>query len=528
MVWHILKKDLRLLWIFALTVGALQFASAAVRLRLDVAPSPQLGDIAPSLTVLTFIGMVVLTVSAMHQDAVPGVNQDWLARPIRRRDLILAKFLFVLLLVQGPPLIADLGMGLAHGFAFGESLAAALARNAALLCLFTLPAAMVGAITRSVTEFLLVTLAGLAAYLAIFGFGMLMLLRVKTSLGGTGLVWITPATWYTLALVGAPVIVAIQYLRRRTTAVRGLVFAGGAVIILSAFMPWRLALAIQQRLAPQPGAADRIAVAFDPTARRFTLPTGAAAGPGQVVYLPLRLTGIPSSAAVVLDRASVQIRDTGGTLIYEGRTNLSVDGFGSIQDAQFEARQRLEGGAAVALYQRIFLPGDVLARLASAPVYVDIDYSLTLFKPRAAYSLPAVDGHGPLGELGACSTQIDGEGDDVQLRCISTRGVPSCFTAYLENTTAGVRNPEVHACVPNYSPLHAQFWPDALTRSSGELPFYDRSGLTRYPIDGSKLAGSRFVVQTYAPRDHFARHIHVPEARLSDFIGAAGVADAHP
>src|SRR6185437_10332512 len=63
MVWHIFKKDLRLLWVFALTVGALQFASAAVRLWLDVAPTPQLGAVAPVLTVLTFLGMVVLTVA---------------------------------------------------------------------------------------------------------------------------------------------------------------------------------------------------------------------------------------------------------------------------------------------------------------------------------------------------------------------------------------------------------------------------------------------------------------------------------
>jgi hypothetical protein len=527
MVWHILKKDLRLLWIFAVSVGALQFASAAVRLWLDVAPTLiQLGDIAPVLTVMTIVGMVVLTVSVMHQDAVPGVSQDWLVRPVRRRDLILAKFLFVLLIVQGPALLADLGAGLAHGFGFGGSLEAALARNAALLCLITLPAVMVGSVTRSVTESLIVALAGLVGYLVIFAIGTLMLLRARTTLGGTGLVWITPATWYALAIVGAPVVVAIQYLRRRTTAVRGLVFGGGALVILSAFMPWRLALAIQQRLAPEPGAASRIAVAFDPALGKFQMPPGAAAGTRRVLYLPLRVTGIPSSAAVVLDRAEIHIHDTGGALVYEGRTNLSVDGFGSIQDAQFEARQRREGEIAVAVYQRIFLPGSVLDTLASRAVDVDIDYTLTLFKPQAAYSLPAVDGHGALGELGSCSTRIDSEGDDVQLRCMSTRTAPSCFTAYLENMVAGVRNPEVHVCDPNYSPFDGRFWPDSLTRSGGELPFFDRSGLTHYPIDGSKLPGSRFVVETYAPRDHFVRRIRIPEAQLANFLGAAGAAQA--
>jgi hypothetical protein len=39
---------------------------------------------------------------------VPGVSQDWLVRPIRRGDLLRAKLIFVVLVVEGPALLADL------------------------------------------------------------------------------------------------------------------------------------------------------------------------------------------------------------------------------------------------------------------------------------------------------------------------------------------------------------------------------------------------------------------------------------
>jgi hypothetical protein len=53
----------------------------------------------------------------------------------------------------------------------------------------------------------------------------------------------------------------------------------------------------------------------------------------------------------------------------------------------------------------------------------------------------------------------------------------------------------------------------------GEIAFFDRSGLTHYPVDGSKLADSRLVIKTYEPRDHFTRHLNTPTIRLSDLAG---------
>ncbi|MGH8259667.1 MAG: hypothetical protein ACREUG_08250, partial [Steroidobacteraceae bacterium] len=205
MAWHILRKDLRLLWALAVTVAAVECGAAGLQLWVDWYSGPgRLVRIAYLLSVLSFLGMVFLTVSALHQDPVPGMRQDWLVRPIRRRDLLLAKLLFILLAVQAPALLIDVAAGLAHGMALTAVLDAALARNVAILCFFTLPAAALGAVTRSATQFLMLTLVCFVAYLAVFLVGVVLLLGIKTSLGGSGLSWMFAATWCAVALVGAP------------------------------------------------------------------------------------------------------------------------------------------------------------------------------------------------------------------------------------------------------------------------------------------------------------------------------------
>ena len=103
MVWHIFRKDVRLLWPLVAMVGLLQFASAGTRLALGhFGDPPQLALIASLLSGMMFLGIAILIIAAVQQDTVPGVNQDWLVRPISRRDLVLAKLLFLLIAVHGP------------------------------------------------------------------------------------------------------------------------------------------------------------------------------------------------------------------------------------------------------------------------------------------------------------------------------------------------------------------------------------------------------------------------------------------
>ncbi|MGH8142547.1 MAG: hypothetical protein ACREU2_08540 [Steroidobacteraceae bacterium] len=510
-----------MLWVFALVTGLIQLAAVTVRSSLGLFQEPsQLVTVADLLSLLSFLSIVVLTLTLMHQDAVPGVRQDWLIRPIKRGDLVLAKLLFVVVIVQVPLLLVDVGQGLVNGFGFSAALAAGVERNIAILCFFSLPAVLIGAVTRNIAESFVIVMVGIIAYVVVFLVGVVLLLRVRTSLAGTGLIWMVGATWYVLALTGTAVVISVQFFRRKTLLARGLIGAGSAAIILSAFVPWHTAFALQERISGPSSSAASIALTFDPRMGRFRLPLGAAAATATGLYVPLRVTGIPPGAIVLMDRASIRIIDLSGRAVYEGRSNLSVDGSGSIQDARLEIRQGHDSSAARAVYQRIFLPAPVYAKLSREPVRMKVDYSLTLFRAGKAFSLPASEGRDMLDGLGACATRIDSEGDDVQLRCQSTTRPPSCFTEYLEQPSSGLRNPETHRCSGDYSPFRATWWPEALDHFGDEIPFFDRSGLTRYPVDGSKLSDSRVVIETYEPKEHFTRQLTTAEIRLSDFTAA--------
>src|ERR1700761_7893184 len=107
MIWHIFKKDLRLLWPFGFASAILQFAIVAVHLKLGVfEEEPIFSSVLLLLESVMYFGVAVLIASVVHEDSVVGTRQDWLVRPIRRRDLLLAKLLFLLLAVQVPMLLA--------------------------------------------------------------------------------------------------------------------------------------------------------------------------------------------------------------------------------------------------------------------------------------------------------------------------------------------------------------------------------------------------------------------------------------
>src|ERR1700752_2204860 len=124
MVRHILEKDLLLLWPLVPALTAFQALLAFARFTAGQIPNAVPLLPAGLLVLLTTATMIALVV---HQDPIPGTRQDWLTRPIRRRDLLLPKLLFVLVFVQGPWFVIDFLQGVANGFPFGQSAAAAAA-----------------------------------------------------------------------------------------------------------------------------------------------------------------------------------------------------------------------------------------------------------------------------------------------------------------------------------------------------------------------------------------------------------------
>ena len=79
MVWHIFKKDWKLLWFFALMAGSLQWISVFVFYKLGLfnedATLEMLGE---SLPKLAFFASMFLIAAIVHLEALPGIREDWL------------------------------------------------------------------------------------------------------------------------------------------------------------------------------------------------------------------------------------------------------------------------------------------------------------------------------------------------------------------------------------------------------------------------------------------------------------------
>src|SRR6187431_2396594 len=108
MIWHIFKKDFRLLWPYAAMLMVLQFVYGAMML-LNPVPNISvyegtIGGANAAMQQVTMIAVLLggafLIAAIVHQDAIPGSRQDWLVRPISRMQLLLSKIVSVILLIH--------------------------------------------------------------------------------------------------------------------------------------------------------------------------------------------------------------------------------------------------------------------------------------------------------------------------------------------------------------------------------------------------------------------------------------------
>ena len=521
MVRYILKKDWILLWPIVTAVAVLQGLLAFARFSMGrdfgrgVPTTP--AAFLELLAVATVITLVV------HQDPIPGVRQDWLVRPIPRRDLFLAKLLFVVVVVQGPMFVTDLIQGLANGFSFGQSAAAALACAATVLLTLTLPVLAFAAITASTTETLVAALGVFAVVIAFLIVPGLVGANRPATL--TGFAWVLSLLREALLLVAAVGVLILQYRWRRTWAARVL-FAGALLLGLCVpFLPWRTTFRLEQLLTARPRDDHGIGVAFAPGEGRFRLAAGQGLddvqekpGMGSVdvaeenqrrraegartVFLPIHLSGLIRDSRLLADRSEVRVIDRDGRVVYQGTGN----------DLELRATS-----ADATVHQGVRVPGALYGRVKGELVDVQLDYSFTLFQSAATYALAARDGDQRMPGVGWCATRVDDAGTRVQFNCLQPGERPSCLAVVLEHTPTRQRNPEVSLCVPDYTPYPGHTFPDAVSRFSGRLPFYDPSGLVRYPVGGPQLAEARVLVTAFQPTEHFVSRVAIPAVRLQDW-----------
>ena len=130
-----------------------------------------------------------------------------------------------------------------------------------------------------------------------------------------GVEWVRNATAGFILVALTPLILSMQYRRRRTPFSRALALVAavlGAAVYW--WMPWRLGFVVQSWLSKQPSAGVSVQVAFDPAAKIAVVPqyrSSRAARPVEV-HLPITVSGVPAGLDVRADALAVTLQSMDG------------------------------------------------------------------------------------------------------------------------------------------------------------------------------------------------------------------------
>jgi hypothetical protein len=497
MILHIIKKDLRLLWPLVAGLTALNALAQWMRYGWSVLGNPT-GF--PIFGPLSAIGWIVVVAILVHQDVIPGERQDWLTRPIKRRDLVAAKLSFVGGLLHLPLFVMMMVEVLAAGYALPEAAAAALASTIAIFAIITLPTLVLAAVTRNFVETLIAALVvSVVAEVA-----MQILNGVaNASCGatcGTSLSWVGGIGSMAVVVTAGLAVIALQYFKPGSTSrARALLLVAAVGFALAGHVSWPMAFAIQRVATGAPGAPASVTFSLErnqprvprvPQSSQMLAARGALAGlepgalldnfvsrhiAGTTVSLPIRVTGQRAGTVLWADRVEVRLVDGTGRVVYRG------DG------GALEVRAGSTGVA-----QTVLIPSHVFDAHAASELRVELDYWLTELEANAAATVPADGGAARLASGEQCSAR--GAGSGVRLSCLTIHPRPACYSAAYDGT-------DLLVCAPRY-------WPDALW---GNL-------FARFELELPLAGGRPLHVATYEPRDHFTTRLVASPLRLGDFV----------
>ena len=246
MTWHIFKKDVRLLWPLALSVVVLQALCVARTWFFGHFDQPaELAALTRNLPFLVYLGISLVGIAVVHQEPLPSIRADWLVRPIKRRDLALSKVLFMVLMVNLPIMLLDVVQQVALHFPLPESIGVAASRSIGLFAVFSLPALVLGAVTRSLLDALVFVIASAIAFVCLVAAAYTVLSPERLTFHTT---WIGYACGGLVITLGAAATLAFQYRTRRTLPARCMVLTAVLAALCAFFgLPREAVIAIQDR-----------------------------------------------------------------------------------------------------------------------------------------------------------------------------------------------------------------------------------------------------------------------------------------
>jgi len=487
MIRHIFRKDLKLLWRMAVGVFLINLIDRAIQSGPGIFRNAR---VSPAVVLSGLLGTVsllatgVLIVMAVQQDSIPGLTQDWLVRPIRRRYLLLSKVLFVALVVQAPIFLIEVGQCLAAGFPIGPSLTAPLSRSLWMFLAMDLPVLAFATLTRSLTQAASFGIAIIVGYATFTSFTQIYLRLAPVS------IWIKDVAQVIWGLLGVAAILALQYGWRKTARGRWAFGAAALVWLAVQVAPWQSAFAIEERLSSLPSTANQVQIAFEPNGTFHSQAAESARSSlsGEVdLWLPLSVSGLSEDQLLISDSAAARLIGPDGT-----KFDLGSAGSPPQIDTHDPSQQL------------VWVPADIYDRLKYKPVGVQIDYSLTLVQANRQL-MPAGAADRWLEGIGRCATRPSAGHTWVELGCLAPGNMP-CIAVSLEYNGTSRGSVSRPGCNPDYFLFPARVNGDSIGRYARELP-----------VVGPSVKDAQVVFTTYHPLAHFTRQVVARNIRLSDW-----------
>lgn len=526
MIKHLLIKDWKLLWPVIALVTAVQIGRewAVYGARL-FGESPAAEALLRPLTLAWFLGIAGLTAVVVHQDPIPGVDQDWLIRPLRRSDLLLAKVSFVTLAIGVPMVALDLAHAWAMHMPIGQVLAAILAKELFVLAAFVIPVLALASATRTLTELLFLAAALMVIYALSVGMRTLQLGDGWCPTCHTGMAWLQHLLQHSIILLGACLVLGLQYFRRESAWSRGFAVVGAASLAFLQ-LSWNSAFAIERWVSGPAAGAENVSLELGP---RESLPAAAAVAPagdapdarraaqrlmqGEIdravedlrrdshdsiaLDLPVRAR-LAANEMLLVDRLQVRLLDGEGRLLYSALT-----GSGSPELLRASGED-VPAPFAVG-YQTIRIPAQAYRRITAMPGRLELEYFVTRVRLSAEYRVAADNGRLQASEVGVCGARSDR--NTVSVRCKTIGQAPFCYSATLY-AADGQHDSEVFKCEPDYR----RHWPalvEVLDYYGVDVPLRDRYGVVLPGVASFDLATSSVRLRVYSELDHFERTISV-------------------
>jgi hypothetical protein len=496
MIFHIFRKDVRLLWPIALGVMLVNIIRVVLTLTEGYGSRAQTLANSGTMMIQEFclVATGFLIILAVQKDALSGLRQDWLVRPVKRTDLLLSKLLFVVLMVRLPVTVIDFAECLAAGFPVGKALSVAVGRGIWVFFGVDILFFTFAALTRNLAE---VIVAGLA----VFSAGAALQTFSTHSLGDSaaGTFWIAETLQTALFLASAGVVVGLVYYRRKTIASRWIFgTAIAAVAVMSSMFPWQKAFAIQEMMSAEPDAARPVQLSYDPGFGEAKLRMIRGRSAGEVVlYVPLRVQNEQASQLLYENHLGARVTESNGVATdLQGAWNIvNDDGRGN-------------------LFQPISVPRELMARIRDRAVRLDIDLALTLSQQNSEKGNLAPSDEKYIEGLGRCTTTKTLT--SVELRCFVPGRAP-CTRVLLQSTGTGRRFDMNRPCPANYAPGFENTQNEAVTGFRASLYFLDPVRFQPlYGLSEAETRDMRVVVETYRPLAHFTRHVTIDHFRISD------------